>query len=47
MIDRYGWSSKQWDELNMEQKAIQIASLDYWNEKRREANSGEKARKVI
>ena len=38
MIDQHGWTSKQWDELTTEQKAIQIASLQYWSEKRTEAS---------
>lgn len=38
MIDQHGWSSKDWDELTLEQKAMQIASLQYWSEKRKEEN---------
>lgn len=45
MIDQHGWTSKQWDELTLEQKAIQIASLRYWSEKRQEEHERAKNKK--
>lgn len=53
MIDRHGWSPRDWDEQSREEKAITIASLEYHNEQRqrqaKKAKAGSKrmTRKVV
>lgn len=34
MIEKHGWTVKQWDEQSPEEKAMVYASLEYWNEQR-------------